>query len=94
MQKIHMEIVNERTIRNGQMCSVPRHYFYLCDGANRTYLCKQRVYRGVSTYFRYDIPVKALNSHKWGRDKSVDRLMELLPRRIASAQQWDDAYAA
>lgn len=93
MKIIHMETVNERVIKNNRETLEPRHYFYLCDGSSRIFLCKQRVYKGVSSFFRMDIPVKALSRHKWGRDKMVDQLMDLLPRRIASAERWEMACA-
>ena len=89
MKKIHMELVNEKVIKKGETILVPKHYFYLCCGNARIFLCKQRPYHGVSLYFRKDLPVNALHTHKWGRDKMVDHIIDLLPSRIASAERWE-----
>ena len=93
MKKIHMEIVNETIVKKQETVIVPKQYFYLCDGVNRVFLCKRRNYYHVGRYFEKDLPVKAIHNHKWGHNKMLDALMELLPKRIAEAERWEMAYA-
>lgn len=88
MKKIHMEIVSEKVVKGNTVMEVAKHYFYLCDGPHRVYLYKQRPYKSVGEFFRQDLPVNRVYSHKWGRNKMLDKLMEQLSSRIASEERY------
>ena len=93
-KKIHLEKIDEKKLvkdrKSNQtvIVTVPMHYFYLCANQEKTFLCKQRSYRGVENYFRKDLPLESIYRHKWSRDKMVDHLMSHLPRCLKDAERY------
>ena len=93
-KKIRLEraIEKKRTIapytRETEIVTIPMHYFYLCMGQEKIFLCKQRSYRGVERYFRKDLPVESIRRHRWNCDKMVDHLMDKLPKYLKYAEHY------
>ena len=91
---IEKKHTTDRSTRQNVIVTIPMHYFYLCVGEEKIFLCKQRSYRGVERYFRKDLPVNAIHRHKWNRDKMVDHLMTKLPKYLKDAERYAAELAA